>query len=145
MSTPLISTKPYFLRALHEWCTDNGLTPHLAVQVDSNVRVPAQYVQDGRITLNISAQATIQLVMGNDLIVFSARFSGKLFRIEVPVANVQAIYARETSEGMAFPPQTMPEPAPDTREAVAGSGSAHRPGAAPKETPAGKGFLRVIK
>jgi len=98
-----ISTKPYLLRALYEWCTDNGYTPHIAVRVDNRTRVPRQFVRDGEIVLNVSFDATSQLQMGNELIEFHARFSGKSHKIEVPVANVLAIYARENGQGMAFP------------------------------------------
>jgi stringent starvation protein B len=98
-----ISTKPYLLRALYEWCTDNGYTPHIAVRVDNQTRVPRQFVRNGEIVLNISFEATSQLQMGNEWIEFSARFSGKSHKIEVPVANVLAIYARENGQGMAFP------------------------------------------
>lgn len=97
------STKPYLLRALYEWCTDNGYTPHIAVRVDHRTRVPTQFVRDGEIVLNISFDATSSLQMKNDWIEFNARFSGKSYRIEVPVANVLAIYARENGQGMAFP------------------------------------------
>ncbi|MBS6360200.1 ClpXP protease specificity-enhancing factor [Burkholderia sp.] len=97
-----ISTKPYLLRALYEWCTDNGYTPHIAVRVDNSTRVPRQFVRDGEIVLNISFEATSQLQMGNEWIEFTARFSGKAHKIEIPVANVLAIYARENGQGMAF-------------------------------------------
>ncbi|WP_196050933.1 ClpXP protease specificity-enhancing factor [Burkholderia pseudomallei] len=97
-----ISTKPYLLRALYEWCTDNGYTPHIAVRVDKSTRVPRQFVRDGEIVLNISFEATSQLQMGNEWIEFTARFSGKAHKLEVPVANVLAIYARENGQGMAF-------------------------------------------
>ncbi|MEX3556744.1 MAG: ClpXP protease specificity-enhancing factor [Burkholderia gladioli] len=96
------STKPYLLRALYEWCTDNGYTPHIAVRVDNSTRVPRQYVRDGEIVLNISFEATSVLQMGNEWIEFTARFSGKAHKLEVPVANVLAIYARENGQGMAF-------------------------------------------
>ncbi|WP_144110018.1 ClpXP protease specificity-enhancing factor [Paraburkholderia sp. BCC1886] len=98
-----ISTKPYLLRALYEWCTDNGYTPHIAVRVDNQTRVPRQFVRDNEIVLNISFEATSQLQMGNEWIEFSARFSGKSHKIEVPIANILAIYARENGQGMAFP------------------------------------------
>ncbi|RKP43993.1 ClpXP protease specificity-enhancing factor [Trinickia fusca] len=98
-----ISTKPYLLRALYEWCTDNGYTPHIAVRVDSQTRVPRQFVHNDEIVLNISFEATSQLQMGNEWIEFNARFSGKSHKIEVQVANVLAIYARENGQGMAFP------------------------------------------
>lgn len=96
------STKPYLLRALHEWATDNGYTPHLVVQVNDHCRVPAGFVQDGQITLNISHAATGGLAMGNEFIEFQARFSGKTERVSVPVGAVTAIYARETGTGMGF-------------------------------------------
>ena len=98
-----ISTKPYLLRALYEWCTDNGYTPHIAVRVDNQTRVPRQFVHNDEIVLNISFEATSQLQMGNEWIEFSARFSGKVHKIEVQVSNVLAIYARENGQGMAFP------------------------------------------
>ncbi len=98
-----ISTKPYLLRALYEWCTDNGYTPHIAVRVDNETRVPRQFVHNDEIVLNISFEATSQLQMGNEWVEFSARFSGKVHKIEVQVANVLAIYARENGQGMAFP------------------------------------------
>jgi stringent starvation protein B len=96
------STKPYFLRALHEWCADNGYTPHIVVQVDVNTRVPQAFIRDGQITLNIGDAACNRLVIGNDAIEFQARFGGKVEMIFVPVAAVSAIYARETGAGMGF-------------------------------------------
>ena len=97
-----ISTKPYLLRALFEWCVDNGYTPHLAVKVDSRTQVPAEYVKSGEITLNISPNAVHKLQMGNELIEFSARFGGVARQISLPIANVYALYARETGHGMTF-------------------------------------------
>ena len=97
-----ISTKPYLLRALFEWCVDNGYTPHLAVKVDSRTQVPPEYVKDGEITLNVSPNAVHKLQMGNELIEFSARFGGVARQISVPMANVYALYARETGHGMSF-------------------------------------------
>src|SRR5690606_4480612 len=96
------STKPYLLRAWHEWCTDAGYTPHLVVHVDAACQVPREFVRDERITLNVGAMATNRLVMGNDWIEFQARFGGVSRQISVPVARVEAIYARETQEGMQF-------------------------------------------
>ena len=107
---PETSTKPYLVRAIYEWCTDNGFTPHIAVRVDNRTRVPRQFVRDGEIVLNISFEATSQLQMGNEMIEFHARFSGKSHKIEVPVSNVLAIYARENGQGMAFPVErSIPE------------------------------------
>ena len=97
-----IPTKPYLLRALFEWCVDNGYTPHLAVKVDSRTQVPAEYVKSGEITLNISPNAVHKLQMGNELIEFSARFGGVARQISLPIANVYALYARETGHGMTF-------------------------------------------
>ncbi|HXA46672.1 MAG TPA: ClpXP protease specificity-enhancing factor, partial [Burkholderiaceae bacterium] len=97
-----ISTKPYMLRAIYEWCTDNGYTPYLAAMVDGQTRVPREFVKDGEIVLNISFSATSGLKMDNDLIHFSARFGGVSRDISVPVDNVVAIYARENGQGMAF-------------------------------------------
>ena len=113
-----ISTKPYLLRALYEWCTDNGFTPHIAVRVDNRTRVPRQFVRDGEIVLNISFEATSQLQMGNEMIEFHARFSGKSHKIEVPVSNVLAIYARENGQGMAFPVDAPPGDADDVLPSV---------------------------
>jgi stringent starvation protein B len=96
------STKPYLLRALFEWCVDNGYTPHIAVKVDSRTQVPTEYVKNGEITLNISPNAVHKLQMGNELIEFSARFGGVARQLVVPVQNVYALYARETGHGMNF-------------------------------------------
>ena len=97
------STRPYLIRALYEWCTDNGLTPYVAVLVDETVQVPREYVKDGEIVLNISFDATSSLKLGNDFIEFKARFAGTPREIQVPIGRVIAIYARENGQGMAFP------------------------------------------
>ncbi|POM19889.1 Stringent starvation protein B [Burkholderia cepacia] len=94
-----ISTKPYLLRALYEWCTDNGYTPHIAVRVDNSTRVPRQFVRDGEIVLNISFEATSQLQMGNEWIEFTARFSGKAHKIEIPVATCSRSMRARTGRG----------------------------------------------
>ncbi len=97
------STRPYLIRALYEWCTDNGFTPYIAVQVDDTVQVPREYVKNGEIVLNISFDATSSLKLGNEFIEFKARFAGSAREIIVPVGRVIAIYARENGQGMAFP------------------------------------------
>jgi stringent starvation protein B len=97
------STRPYLIRALYDWCTDNGLTPYVAVQVDDSVQVPREYVKNGEIVLNISFDATSSLKLGNEFIEFKARFAGSAREIMVPVNRVIAIYARENGQGMAFP------------------------------------------
>jgi len=97
------STRPYLIRALYEWCTDNGLTPYVAVSVDSSVQVPREYVKNHEIVLNISFDATSSLELGNEYIQFKARFAGSARDIMVPISRVIAIYARENGQGMAFP------------------------------------------
>ena len=104
MNTPeSTSTRPYLIRALYEWCTDNGLTPYVAVAVDETVQVPREYVKNQEIVLNISFDATSALKLGNDFIEFKARFAGSARDIMVPIERVIAIYARENGQGMAFP------------------------------------------
>jgi stringent starvation protein B len=105
---PSASTRPYLIRALYEWCADNGLTPYIAVQADQTVQVPREFVRDGQIVLNISADATSALMLGNDYISFKARFGGVAREIIIPIDRVMAIYARENGQGMAFAPE--PEP-----------------------------------
>lgn len=100
MST--VSTKPYLIRALYEWCVDQGFTPYLAVRVDAHTLVPLQYVQEGQIVLNMDPGAVQHLRLGDDLITCQARFGGTAQAISIPVENVAAIYARENGQGMAF-------------------------------------------
>ncbi len=100
------STRPYLIRALHDWCTDNGFTPYIAVYVDRSVQVPQEYVKNNEIVLNVSFEATSQLVLGNECVEFKARFGGRVRDIVVPVDHVVAIYARENGQGMAFPVPT---------------------------------------
>jgi stringent starvation protein B len=97
------STRPYLIRALHEWCSDNGFTPFLVVRVDGSVQVPMEFVQNGEIVLNVAYDATNKLQLGNEYIEFQARFGGKPREIMVPIQAVAAIYARENGQGMAFP------------------------------------------
>lgn len=119
-----ISTKPYLLRAIYEWCTDNGYTPYLAAAVDANTRVPREFVKNGEIVLNISFTATSGLKMENDFINFNARFGGVSREISIPVENVVAIYARENGQGMAFEMSAVPardeEPASDEPSKASG-------------------------
>lgn len=98
----LPSTKPYLLRAIWEWCCDNGFTPYIAVQVDSRTRVPREFTRDGQIVLNIGPDASNKLMIGNDFIEFQARFGGVARELSVPVEQVTAIYSRENGAGMAF-------------------------------------------
>ena len=100
------STRPYLIRALHEWCSDNGFTPYIAVHVDRHVQVPMEYVSNNEIVLNVGFEATSSLDIGNETISFKARFGGMAREIVVPVDHVVAIYARENGQGMAFPAPT---------------------------------------
>ena len=102
-NTSSTSTRPYLIRALHEWCIDNGLTPYITVQVDENTQVPKEHVKNKEIVLNVSFDATSGLKLGNEYIEFKGRFSGVARDIIVPVNRVIAIFARENSQGMAFP------------------------------------------
>jgi stringent starvation protein B len=112
------STKPYLLRAVYEWCVDNGYTPQIAVAVDAHTRVPMEHVQNGEIVLNIGPLAANRLKMGNEIIECSARFSGVARELVIPVAAVTAIYARETGHGMSFESEKAAEgdAAPDPKE-----------------------------
>ncbi len=103
MST--VSTKPYLLRAIWEWCVDQGFTPYLAALVDEHTRLPPGYARDGQIVLNLSPDATGQMQMANDFITFQARFGGVAHSLVIPVANVVALYASENGQGMAFEPE----------------------------------------
>ncbi|HKW83882.1 MAG TPA: ClpXP protease specificity-enhancing factor [Burkholderiaceae bacterium] len=102
------STRPYLIRALHDWCTDNGFTPYIAVFVDARVQVPTEYVKNNEIVLNVGFEATSSLKLGNETIEFKARFGGTSREIVVPVDHVIAIYARENGQGMAFPMPAAP-------------------------------------
>ncbi len=112
----MTSTKPYLIRAIRDWAQDNGFTPQLLVSaVADGVKVPAGYVQDGHITLNIHAQAVRDLELGDDWILFSARFGGVSFNVEVPVGAVLAVFARENGQGISFKEQeggSEPPPTP---------------------------------
>ena len=119
MST--VSTKPYLLRAIWEWCVDQGFTPYLATLVDEDTRVPPGYARDGQIVLNLSPDATGQLQMANDFISFQGRFGGVAHSLVIPVANVIAIYARENGQGMAFEPELeVPEEEAEATEGESG-------------------------
>lgn len=110
------STRPYLIRALHDWCTDNGFTPYLAVYVDGTVQVPSEYVKNNEIVLNVSFDATSQLQLGNEFIEFKARFGGVAREIVVPVDHVIAVYARENGQGMAFPVPTAVDDDPSSND-----------------------------
>ncbi len=111
MDAELPSTRPYLVRALHEWCTDHGFTPYIVVAVDGRVQVPKEYVRDGQIVLNVSYDATSGLHIDNDSVTFKARFGGVARDVRVPIEHVVAIYARENGQGMAFPPPPLADEA----------------------------------
>ncbi|HQV07755.1 MAG: ClpXP protease specificity-enhancing factor [Thauera sp.] len=158
MST--VSTKPYLLRAIWEWCVDQGFTPYLATLVDENTRVPPGYARDGQIVLNLSPDATGQLQMDNEYISFQGRFGGVAHSLVIPVANVIAIYARENGQGMAFEPaleggeeaaeeldseaDTSAEPVEDMADATAATRAQQAPAEAPPRPPRGS-HLKVVK
>lgn len=99
----MTSSRPYLIRAIHEWILDNDLTPHIVANADAEgVHVPLDYVKDGQISLNISATAVHGLSIDNDWIVFDARFGGKSFQVSVPTGAVVAIFAKENGAGMSF-------------------------------------------
>jgi stringent starvation protein B len=121
MSTGMTSSRPYLVRAVYEWITDNGLTPYLLVNAQvPGTQVPTQYIEDGKIVLNLGQTATRELQLGNEWIEFDTRFSGTRMRVVLPVQAVMAIYARENGQGIVFneeqegsrPPPEPPGPGP---------------------------------
>jgi stringent starvation protein B len=143
------ATKPYLVRAIWEWCADNGYTAYLAVQVDENTRVPAEFVKNGEIILNISADATHKLTLGNDLIQFAARFGGVSRECSIPMSAVRGVFARENGEGMFFQAQPNADQGAaeqSPREADAAAPTPPAPGAPGPAGPNGrKSHLQVVK
>lgn len=140
------STKPYLIRAIHEWCSDQGFTPYLAVKVDGVTRVPREFVKDGEIVLNVGLEATHQLSLGNDEVTFQARFSGKTFPVIVPMERIAAIYARENGEGMAF--EVSETDVSEVQDDDSVSLISDHPGASktkPSDRPSGRPTLTRIK
>jgi stringent starvation protein B len=138
----MVSTKPYFLRAVFEWCVDQGFTPYLTVAVDGRTRVPREYVRDGQIVLNVGPDSTHQLLMGNEEITFQARFNGVAFPVAVPVDAVVAIYAKENGQGMAFEPGAQQE---EAEGAAADRAGDDPPPELPPSSPAGRPHLTRVK
>lgn len=131
------STKPYLIRAIHEWCADSNYTPYLSVKVDANTRVPMDYVKNGEIVLNVSYDATHRLTIGNDAVQFSARFNGVSRECSIPIEAVLGIFARENGQGLFFAPEEAQQPSAP-------------PGESPGETPSsptngGRPKLQVVK
>jgi stringent starvation protein B len=138
-----VSTKPYFIRAIYEWCSDCGYTPYLSVRVDEKTRIPMEFVKNGEIVLNVSLNATRNLTINNELIQFSARFNGISREVTIPVDRVQGIFARENGQGAFFTvesPATLTA-APATPAVAAGEADAEPP----KPPAAGRARLKVIK
>ena len=102
---PERSTKPYLIRAIHEWCTDSGYTPYLSVKVDADTRVPMEYVKDGEIVLNLAHDATHKLTITDEHVQFAARFSGVSRECSVPMRTISGIFARENGQGLFFQPE----------------------------------------
>jgi stringent starvation protein B len=165
-----VPIKPYLMRAIHEWCSDQGYTPYLVVAVKGRMQVPMEFVKNGEITLNVSYNATRNMQLGDDYVRFSARFNGVSRDIIIPIGAVVSLFARETGEGMAWEPELSEldtaEPgaakltplrpidsAPTELHAVPPSpatseGSADSSGDEPEPPPApppGRGHLRVVK
>lgn len=159
-----ISTKPYLIRALYEWCSDNGYTPYIAVAVDERTLVPREFVRGGEIVLNVSPLATNKLEISNQFVSFQARFGGVARELSIPIENVISIYARETGHGMAFDvakpgvaPETQSSPSESPAAQERPSLTAVRPTAVsrvappdpddtpPPATPAGKPRLKRVK
>jgi stringent starvation protein B len=140
-----ISTKPYLIRALHEWCTDSDLTPYLTVKIDSQTRVPIEYADNGEITLNISHGSAHHLKMDNDVINFSARFNGVSREVSIPMTAVMGIFGKETGQGMLFnfePETTSIQVETNSHESSIGLQPSLPP---PKTTKRGKLRLKIIK
>jgi stringent starvation protein B len=137
-----VSTKPYFIRAIYEWCSDCGYTPYLSVRVDDRTRVPMEYVKNGEIVLNVSLNATRNLTINNELIQFSARFNGVSREVNIPVDRVQGIFARENGQGAFFtvesPAALAAAPAPVATPVDVDSEP-------PKPPAAGRTRLKIVK
>jgi stringent starvation protein B len=146
-TAPIPSTRPYLLRALHEWCTENGYTPYIAVKVGPGVQVPREFVKDGEIVLNVSFDATSHLQLANDYIEFKARFGGVAREIMVPVDHVIAIYARENGQGMAFPqpPDANGDEGTDAPAAGSGAGDGPFDPPTPPASGGGRPALKRVK
>lgn len=142
--TAATSTRPYLIRAIHEWCSDNGLTPYISVRVDRHTQVPLEYVKDDEIILNTSFDASSGLQMANDYISFKSRFNGVIRDILIPVKNVQSIFAKENGQGMSFPMPPAEEQIAESEKQVK-IPEAGRSVDVPKKAPSSKPFLKIVK
>ena len=140
-----VSTKPYLIRAIYEWCSDCGFTPYLSVRVDERTRVPGEYVKNGEIVLNVSLNATRNLTINNELIQFSARFNGVSREVSIPVDRVQGIFGRENGQGAFFTvdaPVALVAAPPLAAASVAASEAESEP---PRPPAAGRSRLKLVK
>ncbi len=128
-----LSTRPYLIRAIYEWCIDSALTPYLAVRVNEKTEVPVAYVKDGEITLNLGAGAVRNLEMGNEFISCNGRFGGTPFQLLIPVEAVIGIFAKETGQGLVFQGADSQQPPPDS------GGEKNKPKSS------GKPILKIVK
>ena len=142
MKTAEVSTKPYFIRAIYEWCSDCGFTPYLSVRVDERTRVPAEFVKNGEIVLNVSLNATRNLTINNELIQFSARFNGVSREISIPVDRVQGIFARENGHGAFFTVESPEAPGIPSAPAAEAAGGDTEP---PPTAGTGRARLKLVK
>lgn len=129
-----LSTRPYLIRAIYEWCVDSGLTPYLAVRVNDRTEVPPAFVKDGEIVLNLSTGAVRNLEMGNEFVTCSGRFGGAPFDLIVPVEAVIGIFAKETGQGLVFQGSDPQQPSPPSNE-----------GDAPSKPKPHKPQLKIVK
>jgi stringent starvation protein B len=133
---PERSTKPYLIRAIHQWCSDSGYTPYVSVKVDANTRVPAEYVKDGQIVLNVGYDATHRLTIGDETVQFAARFNGVSRECSIPISAILGIFARENGKGLHFPPEDTPA------DAATAAASPESPDTAPN---GGRRKLQIVK
>lgn len=143
----MTSHRPYLLRALVEWINDNGMTPHLFVDAGiSDVRVPASAIKDGRVVLNIAERAVVNLRIDNDGIRFTARFGGVSYPVQVPMAAVLAVYARENGQGMALPEEIPGAAASPSKPSSSAPADGPDDGGGSEPAPPGKrSHLRIVK
>jgi len=149
----MTSHRPYLLRALVEWINDNALTPHILVDAGvAGVQVPPSSIKDGRVVLNIAERAVVKLLIDNEAVSFSARFSGVSYAVLVPISAVLAVYARETGQGMALPDDVIGADAAEddvslheVSDEADGPSDDDTPPDAPPPRPSGRPQLRVVK
>ncbi len=134
------STRPYLIRAIHEWCSDSNLTPYISVKVDAATRVPLEHVKNGEIVLNVAYDATHKLTIGNDSIQFAARFSGVSRECSIPIEAVLGIFARENGQGLFFEREAVPADA-----AASGAPAPGGPETSPSSPNGTKPKLQVVK